>query len=154
MTTAGDHRRGALRVASVALRNPARNGSVSLTRGQFRYGFGSAIPADEAAELYQRWSVPSPGKPLFEAAAANFLPNSPAKGRRRQPDRGPLLLIAGGNDHSVPAAVTRSTRKLSSKSPAVTDYKVFPDRGHSLTVDGGRHEVADTALAWLARHSL
>lgn len=145
----------ALRVASIALRNPAnRNGSVSLTREQFRYGFGNAIPADEAAELYQRWSVPSPGKPLFEAAAANFLPNSPAKVDTGNRTRGPLLLIAGGNDHTVPAAITRSTRKLYSKSPAVTDYKEFPDRGHSLTMDSGWHEVADTALAWLARHSL
>jgi pimeloyl-ACP methyl ester carboxylesterase len=140
----------ALRVASVALRNPAnRNRAVSLSPQQFRYGFANTRSADEATELYQRWTIPSPGKPLFEAAIANLMPRSPAKVDTRTGTRGPLLLIAGGRDHTVPAAITRSTRKLYHRSPAVTDYREFPDRGHSLTIDGGWTEVADAALAWL-----
>jgi len=144
----------ALRVASIALRNPAnRRRAVSLTPQQFRYGFGNALSAEESAALFQRWAIPSPAKPLFEAAAANFFPRSPAKVDTRSQTRGPLLLTAGGKDHTVPPAITRSTRKLYRKSPAVTDYTEFADRGHSLTIDGGWREVADSTLKWLEPHT-
>ena len=145
----------ALRVASVALRNPGnKKRAVALTAKQFRYGFGNAISAEEAEELYERWTIPSPGKPLFEAAAANLSPRSPAKVNTANATRGPLLLTAGGRDHTVPAAITKSTLKQYRKSPAVTDYQEFPDRGHSLALDSGWREVADTVLSWLKGHSL
>jgi len=144
----------ALRVAGIALRNPAnRNRAVSLTPQQFRYGFGNALPAQESAALYERWAIPSPGRPLFEAAAANLVPRSAAKVDTGNKTRGPLLLIAGGRDHTVPAAITRSTRKLYHKSPAVTDFREFPDRGHSLTIDHGWREIAQEALTWLQQRS-
>ena len=140
----------ALRVASVALRRPAnRNLAVSLTAEQFRYGFGNALPEQESGELYQRWAIPSPGRPLFEAATANFAPRSPAKVNTGNKTRGPLLITAGGRDRTVPAAVSHATRRLYHKSPAVTDLREFPDRGHSLTIDHGWREVAQTALDWL-----
>jgi non-heme chloroperoxidase len=143
----------ALRVASVALRNPANRGrAVGLTRAQFRYGFGNALPEDESDELYDRWAIPTPGRPLFEAAFANFSPNSPAKVDTANSARGPLLLTAGEHDHTVPPAITRATHKLYAKSTAVTDVKVFAGRGHSLTIDHGWREVANTVLAWLDRH--
>src|SRR6185312_15717351 len=70
----------ALKVASIALRKPAnRNLAIALTAEQLRYGFGNMLPEQESAELYDRWTVPSPAKPLFEAARANFTPQSPAK---------------------------------------------------------------------------
>jgi non-heme chloroperoxidase len=145
----------ALRVASIALRKPAnRNEAVSLTQDQFRYGFGNAVPDRESAELFERWTVPSPGKPLFEAAFANFTPRSPAKVNTRNKDRGPLLLIAGGRDRTVPPSITTATRKLYHKSPAITDFREFPDRGHSLAVDHGWQEVAQYALDWLRQRSL
>jgi hypothetical protein len=145
----------ALRVASIALRKPAnRNLAISLTAEQFRYGFGNVLPEQESAELYDRWTVPSPGKPLFEAALANFTPGSPAKVDTANKTRGPLLLTAGGNDHTVPAAITTSTRKQYHKSPAITDFIEFPDRGHSLTIDHGWREVAQAALDWLRQRSL
>jgi pimeloyl-ACP methyl ester carboxylesterase len=145
----------ALRVASIALRNPAnRNRAVSLTAEQFRYGFANAVSADEASELYERWTVPSPGKPLFEAATANFVRHSPAKVDTRKADRGPLLVTAGGKDHTVPAAISKATVRLYGKSHAVTDLRQFPNRGHSLTVDSGWREVADACLTWLKGHSL
>jgi predicted esterase len=97
---------------------------------------------------------PRRGKPLFEAAAANLVPRSLAKVNTGNGTRGHLLLIAGGRDHTVPAAITRSTRKQYSRSPAVTDYREFQDRGHSITMDSGWHEVADAALSWLRQHSL
>jgi non-heme chloroperoxidase len=144
----------ALRVASIALRRPAnRNLAVALTREQFRYGFGNAIPEQESAELYDRWNIPSPGKPLFEDALANFTPSSPAKVNTGNKTRGPLLITAGGKDHTVPHAISTATRRLYHKSPAVTDLKEFPDRGHSLTIDHGWREVAQGALDWLRQRS-
>jgi non-heme chloroperoxidase len=145
----------ALRVASVVLKNPLnRSRAVALNAQQFRYGFGNAISAAESAELFERWTIPSPGKPLFEAAAANLSLRSPARVDTRNAERGPLLITAGGKDHTVPAAISKATFKLYSKSPALTDLKEFPDRGHSLALDSGWREVADAVLAWLKEHSL
>jgi non-heme chloroperoxidase len=145
----------ALRVASIALRNPAnRKRAVALTAQQFRYGFGNALPAAESEELYARWTIPSPGKPLFEAALANLSPRSPAAVNTGNAKRGPLLITAGGKDHTVPPAISRSTLKLYRKSPAVTEIKEFPDKGHSLALDSGWRDVADSVLAWLKAHSL
>jgi len=145
----------ALRVASVALRNPAnKKRAVSLTPEQFRYGFGNALSAAESAELYERWTIPSPGKPLFEAAAANFAPHSPAKVNTANPSRGPLLLTSGGEDHTVPPSITKATLKQYRKSPAVTDFKAFPGKGHSLALDSGWPEVADAVLGWLEERSV
>jgi non-heme chloroperoxidase len=144
----------ALRVASIALRKPAnRNLAISLTPDQFRYGFGNALPEQESAELYDRWTVPSPARPLFEAALANFTPRSPAKVSTGNKTRGPLLLTAGGKDHTVPPGITTSTRKLYHKSPAITDFIEFPDRGHSLTIDHRWRDVAQAALDWLSKRS-
>jgi non-heme chloroperoxidase len=144
----------ALKVASIALRKPAnRLGAVSLTRAEFAYGFGNALGAQECGELYDQWTVPSPGKPLFEAGLANFVPGSPAKVNTGNATRGPLLLIAGGQDHTVPATITRSTRKLYHKSPAITDLQEFASRGHSLTIDSGWSEIAAYSLDWLRQRA-
>jgi non-heme chloroperoxidase len=145
----------ALKVASVVLRKPAnRNLAVALTPEQFRYGFGNAIPEQESAELYDRWNIPSPGKPLFEDAFAAFMPSSPAKVNTGSKTRGPLLITAGGKDHTVPHAISTATRRLYHKSPAITDLKEFPDRGHSLTIDHGWREVAQEVLDWLHQRGL
>jgi len=145
----------ALRVASIALRNPAnRKRAVALSAKQFRYGFGNALSAEESTRLFERWTIPSPGKPLFEAASANLSRHSPAKVDTRNAARGPLLVTAGGKDHTVPTAISRSTLKQYRRSSAVTDLEEFPNRGHSLTIDNGWTEVADAVLAWLKDHSL
>ena len=144
-----------LRVASVVLRNPAnRNRAVSLTESQFRYGFGNAISAAESRELYERWTIPSPGRPLFEGAIANFVPGSPAAVDVKSSTRGPLLLTQGGMDHTVGPSIPAQTLKLYRNSSAVTDLKSFPDRGHSLTIDSGWREVADAVLGWLRERRL
>jgi pimeloyl-ACP methyl ester carboxylesterase len=125
-----------------------------VTAEQFRYAFGNAIPEDESLALYERWAIPAPGQPLFEAAAANFDPHSPAKVNTGNESRGPLLLIMGGQDHTVPEAITKSTAKQYRHSDAVTDLIEFPDRAHSLTIDHGWREVADTTLTWLRKQEL
>jgi pimeloyl-ACP methyl ester carboxylesterase len=142
----------ALRVASIGLRNPAnRKRAKALTREQFRYGFGNAVSQDESDALYDEWSIPSPMRPLFEAAAAAVSPRSPAAVDRRSNDRGPLLLTAGGEDRTVPTAITHQTRKLYHKSTAITDLHEFPEKGHSLCIDSGWREVADVCLDWLKK---
>jgi pimeloyl-ACP methyl ester carboxylesterase len=128
--------------------------AVTLTRKQFRYGFGNALPESESGEVYERYAIPGPGKPLFEASAANFKKSSPAAVDTRKRDRGPLLIVGGGKDHTVPEVVARAAYKLYSGSGAVTEYHVFPDRGHSLVFDHGWRQVADYTLSWLATQDL
>jgi pimeloyl-ACP methyl ester carboxylesterase len=145
----------ALKATLPVFKNPAnRHRSVSLTAEQFRYAFGNAISEKESAELYERWTIPAPGKPLFEAAAANFNPHSAAKVDTDNSGRGPLLLMSGGKDHTVPESVTRATLKQYRHSDAVTEFMTFPSRGHSLTIDSGWREVADAALTWLRQQDL
>ena len=144
-----------LRSGLPALGNPANlHKAVSLTRKEFRFGFGNAVTEEESDELYERWTIPSPAKPLFQAAVANFSLHSPAKVRTDNADRGPLLLISGTADHTVPDVVTRSTLKQYRDSTAVTEIKQFEGRGHSLTIDSGWNEVADAALTWLHANGL
>ncbi|MFE0920065.1 alpha/beta hydrolase [Streptomyces nigra] len=144
-----------LRAGFPVLGNPAnRKRSVSLTPAQFRFGFGNALEPAESDALHERFTIPSPGRPLFEAAFAAFTRHSPAEVATRNPDRGPLLLISGQADHTVPDVVTRAAYKLYGDSPAVTELKQFPDRGHSLTVDHGWRAVAEYALDWLDRQGI
>lgn len=133
-------------------KNPAnKHKAVALTAEQFRFSFGNAVSEEESDALYERWAIPAPGKPLFEAAVANFSLHSPAKVNTANEGRGPLLLIMGGQDHTVPEAITKATVKQYRHSSAVTELEEFPDRGHSLTIDSGWREVADLCLAWLAK---
>jgi pimeloyl-ACP methyl ester carboxylesterase len=145
----------ALHATLPVFKNPAnKHKAVALTAEQFRYSFGNAISEEESDDLYQRWAIPAPGRPLFEAAAANFELHSPAKVDTRNQDRGPLLLVMGGRDHTVPEAITKATLKQYRHSHATTDLAEFPDRGHSLTIDSGWRAVADHCLTWLGKHGL
>jgi pimeloyl-ACP methyl ester carboxylesterase len=144
-----------LRSAFPVLKNPAnKERAVSLTPEQFRYAFGNAVSEEESVELYERWTIPAPGKPLFQAASANFSRHSEAEVDTERSDRGPLLLIAGGQDHTAPEAITRSTLKQYRHSTALTELRELDDRGHSLTIDHGWREVADLVLSWLQSQGL
>ncbi|RCH64492.1 alpha/beta fold hydrolase [Streptomyces sp. SDr-06] len=135
------------------LRNP-RNAerAVSLTPEQFRFGFANAVSKEESDTLYEKWSMPSPARPLFELALANLHRDSPAKVATDNEERGPLLLLSGKLDHTIPDILTRSTYKQYKRSSAVTEYQRFDDRGHSLIVDSGWPAVTDAALKWLRKH--
>jgi len=144
-----------IRSALPVLANPGnKKKAIALTAKQFRYAFGNELPQSESDELYERWTIPGPGRPLFEASTANFSKTSPAAVDTRKQDRGPLLIIGGGRDHTVPEVLTKAAHKLYAGSGATTDYHVFPDRGHSLVFDHGWREVADYTLAWLDRQSV
>jgi pimeloyl-ACP methyl ester carboxylesterase len=139
-----------IRSALPVLGNPANlDKAISLTAKQFRFGFGNELTQEESDDLYDRWSIPAPARPLFQAAAANFVVHSQAKVNTGNEQRGPLLLISGKQDHTVPDVTTRSTLKQYRDSAAVTELKQFEGRGHSLTIDGGWREVADATLEWL-----
>jgi non-heme chloroperoxidase len=142
----------ALRVASVALQNPANiHRAVPLTYEQFRYGFANAVSEDEARALYDEFSVAAPGAPLFQAASANFNPWTDVKVNSKNPDRGPLLVISGEKDHTVPWAISNATFKKQQRNAGVTEIVRVPNRGHALTIDGGWQEVATTALDFVRR---
>lgn len=142
-----------LRVAMPVFRSPAnRHKAVALTADQFRYGFGNVVSREESDQLYSMWAIPSPGRPLFEAAAANFSSHSPAAVVTGGQDRAPLLLIMGGKDHTVPEAITKSEYKHQSGPGVTTDLMEFADRGHSLTIDSGWREVAEACMTWVGRH--
>jgi pimeloyl-ACP methyl ester carboxylesterase len=145
----------ALRATLPVFKNPAnKHRAVSLTAEQFRFAFGNAVSEEESDRLFERWTIPAPGRPLFEAASANFNPHSPAKVATDNQGRGPLLLIASGKDHTVPESVTRSTLKQYRHSEAVTELQTFADRGHSLVIDSGWAEVAEACLRWLKEQAL
>jgi hypothetical protein len=139
-----------IRAALPVLGNPANlHRAISLTVKQFRFGFGNELSEEESDDLYEQWSIPAPARPLFQAAAANFVLHSEAKVNTANEQRGPLLLISGKQDHTVPDVTTRSTLKQYRDSTAVTELRQFEARGHSLTIDSGWREVADATLEWL-----
>jgi non-heme chloroperoxidase len=145
----------ALRSSFPVLGNPFNySRSVSLTEGQFRYAFANAVPEQEAKELFAKYAMPGPGRPLFQAATATLNPLSATKVNVANATRGPLLLISGANDHTVPPVLVRSTLKAYAKSPAMTELKAFAGRGHSLTIDSGWRELAEYSASWLQAKGL
>jgi pimeloyl-ACP methyl ester carboxylesterase len=144
-----------LRSALPALATPLNlTRAVSLTRAEFRYGFGNALSEEESDALYDRWSIPSPARPLFQAAVANFVLHAEAEVDTANATRGPLLLISGTADHTVPDVTTRAAYRQYRGSHALTELRQFQGRGHSLTVDSGWKEVARACLDWLEAKGL
>jgi len=141
-----------LRAASPVLGNPANRGrAVPLSYEQFRYAFANAVSEDEAKELYATYAVPAAGVPLFQAATANLNPWTEVKVKSKSVDRGPLLIVSGEKDHTVPWAIADASYKKQKRNIAVTEITQIEGRGHSLTIDAGWREVADTALAFVQR---
>jgi pimeloyl-ACP methyl ester carboxylesterase len=141
-----------LRAAFPALKNPAnRKRGVGLTLAEFRYGFGNAVSEDESRQLYDAYSVPGPGSTLFQAASANLNPGTEAKVDSKNPERGPLLIVSADHDHTVPWAIANASYKRQRRNPGVTEITKLIGRGHSLTIDSGWREVADTALQFIKR---
>jgi len=138
-----------IRSLSPVLLNPANvNRTVALTFEQFRYAFANTITDVDAMEIYQRNAIPVPGRLVFQAGLANLTLRAATRVNYRNDERAPLLLIAGSNDHTVPASVDRSTFRKYRHSKAVTDFKEFPGRSHLIVAQEGWEEVAEYALAW------
>ena len=142
----------ALRAAKPVLGNPRnRHRAIPLTYEQFRYAFANAVPEDEAKALYEEFAVPASAEPLFQAAVANLNPWTEAKVDTENPERGPLLLISGDQDNTVPWAIVKASYERQDHNPGVTEVTHIPDRGHALTIDSGWREVAQTALDFVKR---
>ena len=142
----------ALKSAWPVLGNPAnRNGAIPLTYEQFRYGFANAVSEEEARELYKTFAVPASGVPLFQAATANLNPWTEAKVDVENEGRGPVLIISGEKDNTVPWAIANASFKQQQRNRGVTEIVEMKNRGHALVIDNGWREVADTALAFIRR---
>ena len=142
----------ALKSAFPALGNPANiNRAVPLTYEQFRFAFANAVSEDEAKDLYATFAVPASGAPLFQAATANLNPWTEAKVNTINPTRGPLLIISGEKDNTVPWAIANASYKRQKRNQGVTEIVEMPNRGHALVIDSGWREVADKALSFVKR---
>ncbi len=142
----------AIRTTMPVLGNPLNRGrAVTLSFEQFRYGWANAVPEDEARKLYEEFHVAAPGRPIFQAAFANFNPGAETRADTKSPERGPLLIFTGENDHAVPPAMSKAAFKIQSRNPGVTEHVEMPNRGHSLTIDHGWREVAEKALDFVKR---
>jgi pimeloyl-ACP methyl ester carboxylesterase len=142
----------ALRSAAPVLGNPANyNRAVLLTYEQFRYGFANVVGADEAKELYETYSVPGSGEPIFQAATANLNPWTELKVDTKNPERGPLLIVTADQDHTVPPAIAKASFEKQRRNDAVTEIAHVDGRGHALTIDRGWRDVADPSLAFVQR---
>ncbi len=143
-----------LKAGSPVLRNPLNvDRAVPLTFEQFQYAFTNAVDENEARQLYDSCAVPAPGKPIFQGAFANFNPWTEDRVDTQNPERGPLLIISGEKDHTVPASVSEAAYKRQQKNSGVTEYHEMPGRGHSLTIDHGWREVAEVALAFATKYA-
>jgi pimeloyl-ACP methyl ester carboxylesterase len=145
----------ALRSSSPVLGNPANRGrAIALTYEQFKYGWSNNLSDEEGRRLYDEYHVAASGVPLFQAAVANFNPfGGETQVNSSNPERGPVLVIAGAADNTVPLSITHATVKVlkSHNEAAVTEIVEIPGRGHSLTIDSGWHDVAEAALAFVRR---
>jgi pimeloyl-ACP methyl ester carboxylesterase len=128
--------------------------AVSLTEQQFRFGFTNAVSEQEAKELHAHYAIPAPARPLFQVATATLNPRSATRVNVAVQNRGPLLLISGEKDNIIPPVLVRSALKAYHPSTALTEYKEFANRGHSLTIDSGWRDLAEYCLAWLRSRQL
>jgi non-heme chloroperoxidase len=141
-----------LRGVGPFLVNPLTRGrAITLTLGQFTYGWANALGEKEAKELYDTFHVAGSGISLVQMGNANLNPWTEAKVNTKNPGRGPLLIIDGDKDHTVPWAIANAAYKRQRRNPAVTEIVKMPNRGHSLTIDHGWREVAQTALDFVKR---
>jgi pimeloyl-ACP methyl ester carboxylesterase len=141
-----------LRSAMPVLANPLNRGrAILLTFDQFKYGWANALDQDEAKQIYDEFHVPGSGKVLFQGGFANANPASELKVDTKNPDRGPMLLISGEADHTVPWAIVNASYGKQKRNPGVTEIKKIANRGHALTIDNGWGAVAGTALEFVQR---
>jgi len=132
--------------------NPRTRGkAITLTFDQFRYGWTNALDEDEAMELYDKFHVAASGISLVQMGNANLNPWTEAKVDTKNPDRGPLLIIDGEKDHTVPWSIANAAYKRQKRNPGVTEIVKIANRGHSLTIDHGWREVAELALNFVKR---
>ncbi|MGW0567498.1 alpha/beta hydrolase [Streptomyces tauricus] len=144
-----------LRSTWPVLRSPAnRRKALGLSPREFHYAFANTLSEAESLAAYDRYHVPGSARVLFQGAFANFNPRAVTQVDFRNDARAPLLFIAGGADHIVPAKVNRANARLYGKSAALTDYHEFAGRSHLTIGQDGWQEVADYAMGWALNRAL
>jgi pimeloyl-ACP methyl ester carboxylesterase len=135
------------------LANPAnRHRAVGFTPEQFHYAFTNTLSREESDKVYTRYHIPAPGSWVWAyGLIANLKPGHQETWLDYDfGDRAPLLFIAGGADHIMPASVSRSNAKHYKNSSATTALHEFPGRSHFTCGEPGWEAVADYALDWAA----
>jgi non-heme chloroperoxidase len=141
-----------IRATGPFLINPLTRGrAITLTFDQFKYAWANALDEDEAKRIYDTYHVAGSGIALMQMGNSNLNPWTEAKVDTKNPDRGPLLILDGEKDNTVPWAIANGSYKKQSRNPGVTEIEKVPNRGHSLTIDSGWHEVAQKALDFIKR---
>jgi pimeloyl-ACP methyl ester carboxylesterase len=128
-----------------------RGRAITLSLDQFKYGWTNALDEDESKRLYETYHVAGSGMALAQMGNANLNPWTESKVDTKNPERGPLLIIDGESDHTVPWAIANAAYKRQRRNAGVTEITKIPNRGHSLTIDHGWQEVAQTALDFVER---
>lgn len=121
------------------------------TPESFHRFFANAVPENESEELFEKYAIPGPTRPVFQVALSNLTVHSDATvdtGR----ERGPLLLIAATADRIVPESTVRAAYRIQERNPGVTEFTTLQGRGHSHPIDHGWRDVADLALDFLTRN--
>jgi pimeloyl-ACP methyl ester carboxylesterase len=137
------------------LKNPAhRHRAVGFTPKEFHYAFTNTISEEESATVYERYHIPAPGNWVWAyGLIANFKPgHQETRVNYKNASRAPLLFIAGGDDHIMPASVNRSNAKHY-KAAAVTEVHEFPSRSHWTCGEPGWESVANYALDWAEKQA-
>lgn len=138
-----------VRAGAPIVRDPRnRNRAVPLTPRQFHRSFANAFSEDEALAVYQRHTVPAPGRVVFSRALADLVPRSPYTVHFGRAGRAPLLFVAGGADRVAPPALVRATARRYQRAGAAADYLELPGHCHFTLGQDGWPEVADRVLAW------
>src|SRR5918992_2695845 len=136
------------------LRNPANvDRAVPLTREQFHYAFTNTLGRRASRKAYERYHVPGAGRVLFQGALANVHSRTVLRVDFSRADRAPLLFIAGGSDHVVPAWINKSNARHYRRSKAITGYTEFPGRSHFTLGQAAWETVADYAINWAAKNA-
>lgn len=125
------------------------HGVVSLTLEEFTFAFVNTFTPEEAAAAYERYAVPETGQIFYEAGFANFHLHAPTEVHFKNADRAPLLIVAAGEDNTVPASLSKAQYKRYEHSPAKTDYVEFAGRPHLHMAAPGWQEVAEAIDSWL-----
>ena len=131
------------------LRNPIlRHRAIMPSAKEFQFAFTNTFTEEDSAKAYERYAIAASRNVLFTGVNANLNPSTPLKVDFKKSERAPLLFIAGGKDHMVPAAANRHNAAKYRKSSAITDIVEFPERSHFTAAQHGWEEVADYALQW------
>jgi alpha-beta hydrolase superfamily lysophospholipase len=118
----------------------SQSNPIEMTFERFQYTFVNGMALAEQQAAYERYVVPESRRVPRESLTARVDFTKP---------HAPLLLIAGTNDHLIPATLVKFNHAKYRHSPSITDLKEFAGRTHFIIGQKNWEEVADYSLEWL-----